>query len=215
VRICRFSPADGALCAAAPDASAGVAAIRRGTAFIRVVGTIRAEFQRAWKEKKEKGEVEFATGLRGVAAGLPITCRHVIAGDVVTLAWATPVKATWSAAHQCLRAEGRPARFGSACWPRRGHGPRPALHQRVDLYIPLGDSDAVEWARRCALGFVRPRGRGGAPCAAEAAGGHRQRRHVSAFARSDGRVRARRMRRNPGRRRPVIDARSTRSASSR
>jgi len=57
------------------------------TVFVRVIGAVRTEYERAWKETVEKRDVEFATGSGFVIApsGYVITNHHVVAGKDATM----------------------------------------------------------------------------------------------------------------------------------
>jgi S1-C subfamily serine protease len=192
-----------ARCVAPAEARAGVAADpAAATAFIRVIGTVRAEYQGLFKEKKEKGEVELATGTGFVVSpqGYLLTCRHVVAGDVFNVRVRdVDVKATLEAQRIEVylpgAEDGSHARFEASVVAEDATLDLALLSiSASDLsYLPLGDSDAMEvGAPVRALGFPFGRqvdvGRSAptdaVPAVTVSAG------HVSAFREGDdGRVR--------------------------
>src|SRR5262249_31183369 len=119
------------------------------TVFIRVFGTVRAEFEGAWKEVVEHEDVELATGSGFVISpsGYILTNHHVVSGEDVT-----------------VQRGGRPVHLGlevkrvDVVFPSTGarmEGRVDASDPDLDLavvsvtgtdlpFLAMGDSDALE-----------------------------------------------------------------------
>jgi hypothetical protein len=123
------------------------------TVFIRVLGEVRAEYQRPWRESVERTEVELGTGSGFVVSpsGLIVTNQHVVGGEAYTVdvegnqvrveAEVTRIEVSFPAA--------------GAGEPRRLTASLDAEDEDLDLaalsvvasdlpYVPLGDSDSLE-----------------------------------------------------------------------